>query len=121
MIALDLAVQSTAGDPESSRGLCQISMRGLQRPFNGEVLEVIETCGLGGDGRCGCSISGCRRRCLENFCRQILSRSLSLGTRQHQTLDYVSQLANVAGPAVRFQQRHDFGAEVLFRYSMALR
>ena len=26
MIALDLAVQRTAGDPESARGLCQISM-----------------------------------------------------------------------------------------------
>src|SRR5207244_8623222 len=60
MIALDLAVQSTAGDPESSRGLCQISMRGLQRPFNGEGLEGIETCGLGGAGRCGCMRRGCR-------------------------------------------------------------
>jgi hypothetical protein len=50
MIALDLTVQSAAGDPESSRGLCQISVRGLQRPLDGEVLEVIETCGLGRDG-----------------------------------------------------------------------
>ena len=40
MIALDLAVQSTAGDPKCTRRLCQISVRALQRPFDCEVLEV---------------------------------------------------------------------------------
>src|SRR5882724_443122 len=68
VIPLDLAVQGTAGDPECSRRLCQISVRALQRPFDCEVLEVAEACALG-HGRCGCIPGGCCGRCLENLCR----------------------------------------------------
>src|SRR5882724_6588521 len=120
MIPLDLAVQGTAGDPECSRRLCQISVRALQRPFDCEVLEVAETCALG-HGRCGCIPGCCCGRCLEILCRQLFDCNLGGCTRQHETLDHIPQFANVAGPAIRLPQRHYFGAEVLFRYSVSLR